>query len=102
MIRRPPRSPLFPYPTLFRSALSMGAGVFEMLGINGGHASAIVGTFARGQKIGSATDKCTHDGAGMAAVDRSEKHTSELQSRSDLVCRLLPGKTKTHQNNMPR
>src|SRR2546428_5154869 len=84
MIRRPPRSTLFPYTTLFRS-------------VQRGH-------------IGRALDRGVapqrhHPGPGPAdvaeqqleqgaAADRSEEHTSELQSRSDLVCRLLLEKKK--------
>src|SRR5438034_1887202 len=70
MIRRPPRSTLFPYTTLFRSA--GGAA-----GIRGLHS-------AQQSKI-----PFRHDRA-----DRSEEHTSELQSHSDLVCRLLLEKKK--------
>src|SRR2546429_3416087 len=70
MIRRPPRSTLFPYTTLFRSAVEPLAG--------GG---AVV----------------QHDVAEtMAAFGRSEEHTSELQSRLHLVCRLLLEKKKTY------
>src|SRR2546430_10811103 len=66
MIRRPPRSTLFPYTTLFRSTLHRGAQRRD-------------GSQARGQ-----------DRGGAAAGDRrSEEHTSELQSQSNLVCRLL-------------
>src|SRR2546422_5713722 len=69
MIRRPPRSTLFPYTTLFRSphAPSLVAGVFFLLGALGGL------RLDRG---------------------RSEEHTSELQSRLHLVCRLLLEKKK--------
>src|SRR2546427_3375901 len=69
MIRRPPRSTLFPYTTLFRSEL------------RGGFAGS-TGAPAAGT-----------DAAGAAA--RSEEHTSELQSQSNLVCRLLLEKKKT-------
>src|SRR2546421_3667414 len=73
MIRRPPRSTLFPYTTLFRSVLR-AAGVVEHVG----HVEGI-------------------DGFQEGAV-RSEEHTSELQSRSDLVCRLLLEKKKKPMN----
>src|SRR2546421_908458 len=69
MIRRPPRSTLFPYTTLFRS---------------GRHAQSQ----ARHERV-----EATQLGGGSAA-GRSEEHTSELQSRSDLVCRLLLEKKK--------
>src|SRR3982750_4934795 len=69
MIRRPPRSTLFPYTTLFRSVPAAGAARLDSEG-----------------------------GARPArGVARSEEHTSELQSRSDLVCRLLLEKKKKHQ-----
>src|SRR2546427_5729654 len=71
MIRRPPRSTLFPYTTLFRSCL----GVSDLV------ADAI--QFAL----------CTID-APLGLKDRSEEHTSELQSQSNLVCRLLLEKKK--------
>src|SRR2546428_6262871 len=69
MIRRPPRSTLFPYTTLFRSV--RGAARGSDRDRNG----------VRGPARGSPGDR--------RARDRSEEHTSELQSRSDLVCRLL-------------
>src|SRR5260221_9369834 len=74
MIRRPPRSTLFPYTTLFRS-LQQRLGVIDI-----GHAQA----------AGSGEQQ--HQAARHA--DRSEEHTSELQSHSDLVCRLLLEKKK--------
>src|SRR2546426_8189508 len=75
MIRRPPRSTLFPYTTLFRS---VGAFV----------APLIVGTL--GQRVD------WHIGFGCAGIGRSEEHTSELQSPCNLVCRLLLEKKKKH------
>src|SRR3712207_8417658 len=98
MIRRPPRSTLFPYTTLFRSALladQTGAGLLPAV--------------------------CSFDGAGWryvihpevpldpglrlrdrVAAARSEEHTSELQSRQYLVCRLLLEKKKKHNNHSIR
>src|SRR2546421_7797452 len=74
MIRRPPRSTLFPYTTLFRS---LEARDQPLVGV--------------GRRIGEGVDRPrVLDNAG----DRSEEHTSELQSRSDLVCRLLLEKKK--------
>src|SRR5947209_17294216 len=73
MIRRPPRSTLFPYTTLFRSGAPPGAGLGERRGT-----------------IGCACDRPTE--AQVAC--RSEEHTSELQSRQYLVCRLLLEKKK--------
>src|SRR2546430_4795869 len=77
MIRRPPRSTLFPYTTLFRSRKPRA------------HAAGTV---------------AAHEPAGMVAVqmrrqhDRSEEHTSELQSQSNLVCRLLLEKKKNKKH----
>src|SRR5699024_12730675 len=77
LIRRPPRSPLFPYTTLFRSLPLSG------------------------QAQGVAGPRCDHRdrarhprGAPGSPRGRSEEHTSELQSRFDLVCRLLLEKKK--------
>src|SRR2546422_5569863 len=75
MIRRPPRSTLFPYTTLFRSNRHL-------------------------EDLGSAVQRAEGEGAGEARIDhpehrqRSEEHTSELQSRLHLVCRLLLEKKK--------
>src|SRR2546428_5704023 len=99
MIRRPPRSTLFPYTTLFRS-LVQTAGAIRAMVINTGNANA--GTGADG--LARARRTC----ADLAALlqlkpdlrrygaHRSEEHTSELQSRSDLACRLLLEKTTQH------
>src|SRR5690349_24007598 len=81
MIRRPPRSTLFPYTTLFRSD-----GVDQLLG----------GALAHAVGLAVAPDVIGHEVA-VPAVDRSEEHTSELQSRRDLVCRLLLEKKKKKQ-----
>src|SRR5690349_23395702 len=77
VIRPPPTSTLFPYTTLFRSARDHD-GVAELVGDHGRDAVAL------------AVDQ-THavGGRGQLATRRSEEHTSELQSRRDLVCRLL-------------
>src|SRR2546428_6658188 len=73
MIRRPPRSTLFPYTTLFRSLLASGEGVPNVF-------------------------RHTSFEGGLPKEVRSEEHTSELQSRSDLVCRLLlEKKTAVHE-----
>src|SRR3712207_7045185 len=81
MIRRPPRSTLFPYTTLFRSLLRRDD-----------HA-AVVPVAADRAPLGEALRRV---GAGDGLV-RSEEHTSELQSRQYLVCRLLLEK-KNHTN----
>src|SRR2546421_7930697 len=79
MIRRPPRSTLFPYTTLFRSQ-SRGAQVRQRIGIRTAEVARI--------------DRFRCNRAGNSRRLRSEEHTSELQSRSDLVCRLLLEKKK--------
>src|SRR2546421_9720436 len=82
MIRRPPRSTLFPYTTLFRSLAAREHAREERAPL-GEYREALV---RRSQPAGVPSPR---------AQARSEEHTSELQSRSDLVCRLLLGK-KTH------
>src|SRR5437868_10867006 len=72
MIRRPPRSTLFPYTTLFRSPSNISAG----------------------NSVMSSNARCMPRGM------RSEEHTSELQSRFDLVCRLLLEKKKKQHSPM--
>src|SRR3712207_7201026 len=79
MIRRPPRSTLFPYTTLFRSS--------------GKSAEAQAGKGAETGKAGTAVSAQLPD-ATQNAQSRSEEHTSELQSRQYLVCRLLLEKKK--------
>src|SRR2546422_5365166 len=86
MIRRPPRSTLFPYTTLFRShQFHFWTATETSIGIG-----AIV-------KVGGA-------GSGEQGAERSEEHTSELQSRLHLVCRLLLEKKKKriYPINTPR
>src|SRR2546422_7986155 len=82
MIRRPPRSTLFPYTTLFRSRL-------------GPRARALAGA-ALGS--GRTVRSDGRDRRERARADRSEEHTSELQSRLHLVCRLLLEKKKKYMN----
>src|SRR2546430_11490365 len=81
MIRRPPRSTLFPYTTLFRS---------ERLGRVGARLGDLPD---RRVDLGAAAERRGrlkgHDHVGLHARRRSEEHTSELQSQSNLVCRLL-------------
>src|SRR3712207_7253492 len=88
MIRRPPRSTLFPYTTLFRSRRRYGRG--RVLGPHKGRFPAPGPRHpAREPAPGDRTPR------GPQA-HRSEEHTSELQSRQYLVCRLLLEKKKTH------
>src|SRR5690349_22069542 len=82
MIRRPPRSTLFPYTTLFRSGVVAAAAVRDQ-----GHRAV----FDLGACMSSSWLVVNADDFG---VSRSEEHTSELQSRRDLVCRLLLEKKK--------
>src|SRR2546421_2730588 len=87
MIRRPPRSTLFPYTTLFRST-----GCWSRCASTGASCS---GRQARRRNCGAATSTGAPRWPGAPVeVARSEEHTSELQSRSDLVCRLLLEKKK--------
>src|SRR5438874_3745099 len=87
MLRRHPRSTLFPYTTLFRSvgALAVGLG----LGFADGVAAVVVGNL-----IGCTLLALTASMGPAIGMPRSEEHTSELQSRRDLVCRLLLEKKK--------
>src|SRR5690349_23094369 len=81
MIRRPPRSTLFPYTTLFRSP-------------NGERAMCGIGS--------SVTWPCEYAVSSPRTRRRSEEHTSELQSRRDLVCRLLLEKKKKKKKKQSR
>src|SRR2546430_7595513 len=74
MIRRPPRSTLFPYTTLFRS---------------------------RGRRPPVSCRRVTSTASRPARTPRSEEHTSELQSQSNLVCRLLLEKKKNGRSRIP-
>src|SRR2546426_5393610 len=89
MIRRPPRSTLFPYTTLFRSAAQAAGGSTA----DGDRAH---GDRERGDRSASTpTGRGPRAGAvGATAAGRSEEHTSELQSPCNLVCRLLLEKKK--------
>src|SRR3712207_7842244 len=87
MIRRPPRSTLFPYTTLFRSHDAGRLGDQPVL--HGLLRAAVPGL---GGREGVACQRRPH--AAARAADRSEEHTSELQSRQYLVCRLLLEKKK--------
>src|SRR3989442_10274355 len=86
MIRRPPRSTLFPYTTLFRS-------MWERIRAAGEGRAVAPGYAASG--IVQAAGAGVLDLPPGAPVARSEEHTSELQSRPHLVCRLLLEKKKT-------
>src|SRR2546422_5446355 len=90
MIRRPPRSTLFPYTTLFRS-ISVPQMMIARPVVAGPVAGAILGDVATGLALGVVFELFQRQ------PRRSEEHTSELQSRLHLVCRLLLEKKKTNQ-----
>src|SRR2546430_7212770 len=102
MIRRPPRSTLFPYTTLFRSQVAvldaLGLGIVarilrELGAVESGatlRPQRVVGHAERQVRVGRLEDLVGHDRG------RSEEHTSELQSQSNLVCRLLLEKKKKY------
>src|SRR3712207_8921672 len=101
MIRRPPRSTLFPYTTLFRSSTTSACKSLECysLATTPGHCQWLSQPEAPsycaccGGSTGCAGASCV--GAGVVSgAGRSEEHTSELQSRQYLVCRLLLEKKK--------
>src|SRR2546427_7680281 len=80
MIRRPPRSTLFPYTTLFRS-------------------HQLPHPYPAGGEQGQQAENVAQRERPDSRGERSEEHTSELQSQSNLVCRLLLEKKKNKQNN---
>src|SRR2546422_6371265 len=97
MIRRPPRSTLFPYTTLFRSvALARRTERLDDVAEVGG---MLIAEEADEAPIGKARQQ--HVGA-LGLGDRSEEHTSELQSRLHLVCRLLLEKKKNYDSALRR
>src|SRR2546425_3339659 len=86
MIRRPPRSTLFPYTTLFRSRRRSVSSC----------TAATIGSLCA---VRAGRGRCSESSA--AGATRSEEHTSELQSLAYLVCRLLLEKKKKKDNNNP-
>src|SRR2546422_2640922 len=90
MIRRPPRSTLFPYTTLFRSSEDYRMSIFDALACG----AAYFGPLAPAA-TSPAPQPVTLSRAATGFESRSEEHTSELQSRLHLVCRLLLEKKKT-------
>src|SRR5260370_27793907 len=97
MIRRPPRSTLFPYTTLFRSVLAVDnqtGGILAMVGGRDYGQSEYNRTYQSKRPAGTAFTPFVF---AAAFSKRSEEHTSELQSHLNLVCRLLlEKKKKTH------
>src|SRR2546428_9396614 len=99
MIRRPPRSTLFPYTTLFRSEVGARDGEQRARGVGDGVGGPLRAVEDR--HLAEARAGLQHrEGFFARPGDRSEEHTSELQSRSDLVCRLLLEKKKTRLSTM--
>src|SRR2546430_3485592 len=88
MIRRPPRSTLFPHTTLFRSLATRIPGVQVAVAVNG----KLV--WSEGFGYADAARKRPVTRETQFRIGRSEEHTSELQSQSNLVCRLLLEKKK--------
>src|SRR2546429_4987045 len=88
MIRRPPRSTLFPYTTLFRSVWALFGGAVYVLG------AAVAAAELRWPAVARQAPLATGIVLVAAGWLRSEEHTSELQSRLHLVCRLLLEKKK--------
>src|SRR5260370_27042450 len=88
MIRRPPRSTLFPYTTLFRSCINLPT--LGFVPIPGEQTTASIFLW------GNSRRSCSISGAAASSFARSEEHTSELQSHLNLVCRLLLEKKKKH------
>src|SRR5204863_1887391 len=101
MSRRPPRSTLFPYTTLFRSTTRTSAGARSMPS-----SPRTAPAWTSGRRSSSSTRSISARNPRRSAEidlvedDRSEEHTSELQSRRDLVCRLLLEKKKKIINNI--
>src|SRR2546425_2850932 len=92
MIRRPPRSTLFPYTTLFRSTLGKSVWLPWRVSVMPGT------TIGDGTVIGANSVVSGTIPPNCLAVGRSEEHTSELQSLAYLVCRLLLEKKKKQQS----
>src|SRR5256885_12870598 len=101
MIRRPPRSTLFPYTTLFRSTFRL---LDQIIAIAHGWTALEIDGFLTTARMPGDDLAAGHAGGGE---ERSEEHTSELQSPCNLVCRLLLEKKKiittqqrTHQHSV--
>src|SRR2546421_9007069 len=98
MIRRPPRSTLFPYTTLFRSRFETADGaatLIDFMPIRGQHPDCVRIVVGERGRVPMCAELILRFGYGaIVPWVRSEEHTSELQSRSELVCRLLLEKKK--------
>src|SRR3712207_7902217 len=98
MIRRPPRSTLFPYTTLFRSRSTAGASALLL------NTNPVMVALLAWPMLGEPLRGSSLAGTALAVAGvRSEEHTSELQSRQYLVCRLLlEKKKKTKTSDLKR
>src|SRR5256886_12774534 len=105
MIRRPPRSTLFPYTTLFRSSYESPAEVVKWFYMQPQRLSEMEGVALEANVVkwvlskAKSVDKQVSFDELMGGSARSEEHTSELQSQSNLVCRLLLEKKKTYHRS---
>src|SRR5437016_10905812 len=95
MIRRPPRSTLFPYTTLFRSVDGAEGGLQR-----GDHIDQLLRVLLVDLDVEDVHARELLEQDGLAFHHRSEEHTSELQSLTNLVCRLLLEKKKQKENNI--
>src|SRR2546430_6423189 len=100
MIRRPPRSTLFPYTTLFRSRRNIERKIHSIWGLleieRDAKALLIYVRLLSRRRASSIRTRAGPTLISSPIMGRSEEHTSELQSQSNLVCRLLLEKKKTH------
>src|SRR5256884_5740436 len=97
MIRRPPRSTLFPYTTLFRSLLNNISSALQRPDAGAALRTSACAEFAAARMASST--RSGWESIGTWLQSRSEEHTSELQSRLHLVCRLLLEKNKQTETN---
>src|SRR5258708_10275269 len=98
MIRRPPRSTLFPYTTLFRSLTTMSAALAASAGV----LAPLPPSATNRATVSAETSQPVTSKPARRSEVRSEEHTSELQSPDHLVCRLLlEKKKKSHSHTRP-
>src|SRR3712207_8907072 len=102
MIRRPPRSTLFPYTTLFRSGFTASLlSCTRCVSIQCQGIVKVHGVFPSFRGYSASSPRLQFHRAYGRDSARSEEHTSELQSRQYLVCRLLLEKKKKHRESLP-
>src|SRR3712207_7243846 len=97
MIRRPPRSTLLPYTTLFRSSINSAAG-----GAGAGSGCGRIRDRVSAASPAAVPEPAGNGFFGLTNRQRSEEHTSELQSRQHLVCRLLLDQQNHHHEKQGR